>query len=82
MPLKKRIVSPDSFVSIDSNKYSVPVKYVGKHVFFCSILELFIPAIYFKPFSMSVSIMSNACIPPSAVYHTFECSRYIIWLFL
>lgn len=34
VPLKKRIVSPDSFVSIDSNKYSVPVKYVGKHVFF------------------------------------------------
>ena len=32
--LKKRIVSPDSFVSIDSNKYSVPVKYVGKQVFF------------------------------------------------
>ena len=34
MPLKKRIVSSDSFVSIDSNKYSVPVKYVGKQVFF------------------------------------------------
>lgn len=34
VPLKKRIVSPDSFVSIDSNKYSVPVKYVGKQVFF------------------------------------------------
>lgn len=34
VPLKKRIVSSDSFVSIDSNKYSVPVKYVGKQVFF------------------------------------------------
>lgn len=32
--LKKRVVSPDSFVSIDSNKYSVPVKYVGKIVYF------------------------------------------------
>ena len=30
--LQPRIVSPDSFVSIDTNKYSVPVKYVGKTV--------------------------------------------------
>ncbi|PKM52967.1 MAG: hypothetical protein CVV00_14715, partial [Firmicutes bacterium HGW-Firmicutes-5] len=28
--MQKRIVSPDSFVSINSNKYSVPVKYVGR----------------------------------------------------
>lgn len=28
--LKNRIISSDSFISIDSNKYSVPVKYVGK----------------------------------------------------
>lgn len=28
--LDKRIISPDSFISIDTNKYSVPVKYVGK----------------------------------------------------
>ncbi len=32
--LKKRKVSPDSFVSIDSNKYSVPVKYTDKQVLF------------------------------------------------
>lgn len=32
--LNKRKVSPDSLVSIDSNKYSVPVKYVDKQVFF------------------------------------------------
>lgn len=32
--MEKRIVSPDSYVSIDSNKYSVPVKYVGKTVSF------------------------------------------------
>jgi hypothetical protein len=32
--LQKRIVSADSFVSIDGSKYSVPVKYVGKTVFF------------------------------------------------
>ena len=32
--LQKRIVSPDSYVSIKSNKYSVPVKYVGKTVLF------------------------------------------------
>ena len=32
--LKKRIVSNDSQVSIDTNKYSVPVKYVGKQVFY------------------------------------------------
>ena len=28
--LQKRIISPDSFISIDSCKYSVPVKYVDK----------------------------------------------------
>lgn len=28
--LKKRIISPDSFIHIDTNKYSLPVKYVGK----------------------------------------------------
>lgn len=28
--LDKRIISPDSFIHIDTNKYSVPVKYVGK----------------------------------------------------
>lgn len=28
--LKKRIISPDSFISVDGCKYSVPVKYVGK----------------------------------------------------
>lgn len=32
--LQPRVVSPDSFVSIDTNKYSVPVKYVGKTVQF------------------------------------------------
>lgn len=32
--LQKRIVSPDSYISIDGNKYSVPVKYVGKTVWF------------------------------------------------
>lgn len=32
--LQKRIISPDSYVSIKSNKYSVPVKYVGKTVLF------------------------------------------------
>ena len=32
-PLSRRKVSADSFVSIKSNKYSVPVKYVGKTVF-------------------------------------------------
>lgn len=32
--LQKRIVSPDSYVSIKSNKYSVHVKYVGKTVQF------------------------------------------------
>lgn len=31
---QRRIVSPDSFVSIDASTYSVPVKYVGKTVFF------------------------------------------------
>ena len=30
--LEKRKVSPDSFVSIDARKYSVPVKYVDKYV--------------------------------------------------
>ena len=33
-PLQNRIISPDSYVSIKSNKYSVPVKYVGKTVLF------------------------------------------------
>lgn len=28
--LQKRIISPDSFISIDGSKYSVPVKYVGR----------------------------------------------------
>lgn len=32
--MQPRKVSPDSFVSINANKYSVPVKYVGKTVFF------------------------------------------------
>lgn len=32
--LQKRIISPDSYISIDGNKYSVPVKYVGKTVWF------------------------------------------------
>lgn len=32
--LQKRIVSPDSYVSIKSNKYSVPVRYVGKTLWF------------------------------------------------
>jgi len=35
--LKKRIVSSDSYVSIDSNKYSVPVKYAGKTVWYRKI---------------------------------------------
>lgn len=29
-PLDKRIISSDSFININANKYSVPVKYVGK----------------------------------------------------
>ena len=29
-PLDKRIISPDIFINIATNKYSVPVKYVGK----------------------------------------------------
>ena len=32
--MQNRKISPDSFVSINSNKYSVPVKYVGKIVQF------------------------------------------------
>jgi transposase len=32
--LIKRVVSNDSLVSIDSNRYSVPVKYVGKQVYY------------------------------------------------
>lgn len=32
-PVKKRIVSADSFVSFEGNKYSVPVKYACKTVF-------------------------------------------------
>ncbi len=31
---QRRIVSPDSFVSIGASRYSVPVRYVGKTVFF------------------------------------------------
>ncbi len=33
-PLQKRKISSDSFISIASNKYSVPVKYVGKTLLF------------------------------------------------
>lgn len=29
-----RVVSPDSYVSIDTNKYSVPVRYVGKTLYY------------------------------------------------
>ncbi len=32
--LQKRIISPDSFISIGGSKYSVPVKYVGKTLLF------------------------------------------------
>lgn len=32
--LGKRKISPDSYLSLDTNKYSVPVKYVGKTVLF------------------------------------------------
>ena len=32
--LQPRIVSPDSYVSIDTNKYSVPVSYVGKTLYY------------------------------------------------
>lgn len=32
--MQRRIVSPDSYISINSNKYSVPVKYVDKKVQF------------------------------------------------
>lgn len=32
--MQSRKISPDSFVNINSNKYSVPVKYVGKTVLF------------------------------------------------
>lgn len=32
--MQNRKISPDSFVSINSNKYSVPVKHVGKTVYF------------------------------------------------
>lgn len=32
--LQKRIISPDSFISINGSKYSVPVKYVGKTLWF------------------------------------------------
>ena len=35
--LQKRIVSSDSYVNIDSNKYSVPVKYVGKTIWYRKI---------------------------------------------
>jgi transposase len=32
--LKKRIISPDSFISINGNKYSVPVKYAQKTMYY------------------------------------------------
>lgn len=32
--LQSRIISPDSFISINGSKYSVPVKYVGKTLLF------------------------------------------------
>lgn len=32
--LQPRIISPDSYISIDSNKYSVPVKYAAKTMLF------------------------------------------------
>jgi len=32
--LQKRIISPDSYININTNKYSVPVKYVGKTLWF------------------------------------------------
>lgn len=35
--MQNRKISPDSFVSINSNKYSVPVQYVGKNIQFCII---------------------------------------------
>jgi transposase len=35
--LQKRKISPDSFISIDGSKYSVPVKYVGKTLQFRTI---------------------------------------------
>lgn len=45
--LQKRVVSPDSYVSISANKYSVPVKYVGKTLQFCIVygfrIELYDP---------------------------------------
>ena len=33
-PMHSRKISPDSYISIDGNKYSVPVRYVGKKVLF------------------------------------------------
>lgn len=33
-PLIKRKISPDSFININTNKYSVPVKYVDRTMFF------------------------------------------------
>jgi len=35
--MQDRKISPDSFISINSNKYSVPVKYVGKTLQFCIV---------------------------------------------
>ena len=32
--LQKRKISPDSYISINGNKYSVPVKYVGKNLYY------------------------------------------------
>jgi transposase len=32
--LKSRKISPDSYISINGNKYSVPVRYVGKKMYF------------------------------------------------
>jgi len=31
-PLEKRVISNDSYIHIDTNKYSVPVKYAGKQL--------------------------------------------------
>ena len=41
----RRRISPDSYLSMGGNKYSVPVKYVGKHVF-CRLIYGFRIMIY------------------------------------
>lgn len=33
-PMQARKISPDSYISVEGNKYSVPVKYVGKKVLY------------------------------------------------